>query len=62
MKFEFTIKSTCANWQKTAEKLARAAVKEAGENWIDAEIFIHLPERGRCMTKDKGFINLQSHG
>lgn len=64
MKIEVTIpKSVPSNlWHKVATKQARSKADKLGINWIDAEVFIRLPEHGRCMTKDKGYTQLISHG
>lgn len=63
MKIEITLNATPSNlWLKSATKKARAAAEAAGVAWVDAEVLVHLPEPGRCMTKAAGFQNLVAHG
>lgn len=64
MKIEITIKSgtPSSQWLKVANRQARDAVKAAGIEWASAEVYVHLPEAGRCMTKAAGFQNLVAHG
>lgn len=64
MKIEVTIpKSVPARlWQRTAINQARLTADRLGVNWIDAEVYVYLPEPGRCMTKAKGYTQLTAHG
>lgn len=49
-------------WVKSAEKKAREAAAAAGIQWIDADVLVILPERGRCLTKAPGFTSLSANG
>ena len=50
-----------SNW--LAEATAKAK-KLAGrpEDYLTAEVFVFLPERGRCFTKKAGSLALVAHG
>lgn len=50
------------NWQARAERLGRDAANTAGLDWKDCAVFVKLPERGRCFTKQPGFVSLGAHG
>lgn len=50
------------NWLEVAILEAREACAAAGVDWIDADVLVRLPERGRYMTKKPGYTNLQAHG
>jgi len=49
--------------QWLAEATAKAK-KLAGspEDYLTAEVFVFLPERGRCFTKRAGSLTLVAHG
>lgn len=49
-------------WAAVANKKARAEAEKQGIAWVDAQVFVSLPEHGRCMTKDAGFTQLVTHG
>lgn len=51
-----------SQWLKVATRMARKACDDAGVEWIDADVLVRLPERGRCMTKKPGYTSLQAHG
>ena len=51
-----------SDWNRAANKAARAAAKAAGIAWTDADVLVILPEAGRCFTKAAGFQNLTAHG
>lgn len=60
MKIEFEIKTKDSNkWLKEATDTAK---KLAGDNYFDAEVFVTLPERGRCLTKASGSLSMVAHG
>lgn len=60
---EIEIKTQDPNrWQSVATRKAREACSAAGIEWIDADVLVKLPERGRCMTKKPGFTSLTAHG
>lgn len=61
---EVTIKAgtLSSEWQRLATKKARAEAIRQGIPWNDAVVYVHLPERGRCMTKSKGRTELIAHG
>lgn len=62
-KIEITLNPTPSHlWAKSAEKKAREAAAAAGVEWIDADVLVILPERGRCMTKAPGFTSLSANG
>ena len=50
------------NWARQAEKMARAEAKARGIDYRDCEVFVTLPEPGRCMKKSAGYLSMQAHG
>lgn len=50
------------DWQRIALKLAKAEAARRGIPWRDAAVFVYLPQRGRCYTKESGFVTLGAHG
>jgi hypothetical protein len=50
------------DWLRVATQIARAAAAAAGVEWLDADIFVSLPEPGRCFTKSPGRTALVAHG
>lgn len=62
-KIEIVLNPTPSNlWARSAEKKAREAAAAAGIEWIDADVLVILPERGRCLTKAPGFTVLTANG
>lgn len=49
-------------WLQVAERKAREAAAARGVEWVDAKVFVALPEPGRCFTKEPGFTTLSAHG
>ena len=64
MHIEITIsKDTPSNqWLKSANKQARAIAAYEGVDWKDCEVFVRLPENGRCFVKYAGYLNFSAHG
>lgn len=50
------------DWLRVATKIASAAAAAAGVEWLDADIFVSLPEPGRCFTKSPGRTALCANG
>lgn len=50
------------DWLRVASKRARAAADARGIAWESADVFVQLPERGRCFTKSPGRTALVAHG
>lgn len=50
------------DWLRVATKNAVAAASEKGIEWLDADVFVRLPEPGRCYTKSPGYTALCAHG
>lgn len=50
------------DWLRVATQIARAAATTAGVEWLDADVFVSLPEPGRCFTKPPGRTALVAHG
>lgn len=50
------------DWGRVAEKKAKSSAEELGINWIDADVFVMLPEAGRFLTKQPGFVTLGANG
>lgn len=63
MQIEITIKpgTPSSDWAYVANKRARQAAKDAGIQWVDAEVYVALPEGERCMTKAPGYTSLVAH-
>ena len=49
-------------WQKVANNQARLKADIMGIPWIDAEVLVILPEKGRAMTKAKGRTQFVAQG
>ena len=64
MKIEVTIQKSvpAADWHRRANKAARRMAQVLGVDWIDADVIVYLPERGRFMTKSPGRDQLVAHG
>jgi hypothetical protein len=45
-----------------ATQKARAIAAERGIRWADADVYVALPEPGRCFTKCPGKTALSAHG
>ena len=55
------------NFDKRAHQLAHSRIKQtvvnAGFDWKDAEVSVnHWPERGRHLSKSKGYVSLGASG
>ena len=50
------------DWQKCAMALAKREAEMRGVAWRDADVFVTLPERGRCYVKKPGFLSMGAHG
>ena len=60
-----TIKITSKDsnkWLSIATQKAKEKAKKEGVAWIDADVYVELPERGRCFTKKPGFTTLGAFG
>ena len=51
-----------SNWQRDALALAKREAELRKIVWRDADVFVALPERGRCYVKKPGFLSLGAHG
>lgn len=51
-----------AHWLRIATKRARAAAAQQGVSWEDADVFVSLPEPGRCFAKSPGRTALVAIG
>jgi hypothetical protein len=60
IEIEFGISSR--DWQRVATKRAQRIAEERGIEWRNAKVFVKLPERGRCFTKQPGQESLIAHG
>jgi len=61
--FNINIKTNdSSKWLKIAHDEALKLCEKNNIKFIEAEIFVRLPEKGRCLTKKRGFINFNSHG
>lgn len=49
-------------WLSVATQKARAIAAERGIRWADADVYVALPEPGRCFTKCPGKTALSAHG
>ena len=49
-------------WLRVATKIASVAAAAQGIAWEDADVFVALPEPGRCFTKSPGRITLVAYG
>lgn len=57
-----TSRQPSGDWQRLALKKAKAACAARGIEWENADVFVKLPESGRCFTKEPGFDSLVAHG
>ena len=58
----FQIGGPSADWHKKATAEMNRQCRERGISVKDAEVFVELPERGRCFYKPAGFTQLGAHG
>lgn len=59
---QFRVETKDSN--KWLEEATAKAKKLAGkpEDYLQAKVFVFLPERGRCFTKKAGSLSLVAHG
>lgn len=50
------------DWQKVATRRAKIQAEKLNIQWDDAEVFVKLPEFGRCMTKRAGDQSFYAYG
>ena len=50
------------DWQKCAMNRAKREAEHRGIAWREADVFVMLPERGRCYVKKPGFVTLGAYG
>jgi hypothetical protein len=60
IKIDRSIKSN--DWLRVATKRARAEAEKSGVEWIAADVFVHLPEAGRCLVKRHGDQGFTAYG
>lgn len=60
IKIQHGIKSN--DWHRVAINRAKKAAAEKKIDWMDAEVFVHLPEAGRFFLKRSGYKGLNSYG
>lgn len=48
--------------RRSAEKLARSIAKQRGVDYVDCNVFVKLPERGRYLIKNSGYTQLCAGG
>ena len=63
-KIEITIDQSIRSndWLRVATKRAKAAAAANNTEWIEAEVFVKLPEQGRCFMKRAGDQGFTAHG
>ena len=49
-------------WLRVATKIASVAAAAQGIAWEDADVFVAMPEPGRCFTKSPGRTALCANG
>lgn len=60
IKIDRSIKSN--DWLRVATKHARAEAEKSGVEWIAADVFVQLPEAGRCFVKRPGDQGFTAYG
>ena len=50
------------DWLRISTKRAKAEAERSGIEWISADVFVHLPERGRCFVKRPGDQGFTAYG
>ncbi|MDK2126762.1 hypothetical protein [Parachitinimonas caeni] len=50
------------DWLRVATGLAHAETEKEGIEWINAEVYVHLPEPGRCLFKRPGDQGFTAYG
>ena len=58
IKFEIKTKDS-TKWLKEATEKAKQL---AGDNYLAVDVFVKLPEPGRCFTKSAGSLAMVAHG
>jgi hypothetical protein len=63
-KIEITIDQSIQSndWLRVATKRAKAVVAANNTEWLAAEIFVKLPEQGRCFMKRAGDQGFTAYG
>jgi hypothetical protein len=63
-RIELTIERSIRSndWLRVATKRAQAKAAELNIEWIAADVFVFLPEAGRCFTKAAGEQGFTAHG
>ena len=59
-----TIKITSKDsnkWLSIATQKAKEKSEERRVAWIDADVYVELPERGRCFIKKPGFTTMGAY-
>jgi hypothetical protein len=65
MKNQIKIEIKCKDsnrWQKIAIEKSKSECAKVGVDFKDADIFVALPEKGRCMIKKSSFSSFCAMG